>query len=56
MAEEKLVKVRIKRDYWDADGKRIPAGTEVEVAISAALEGVENGILETVKDEKPKKV
>jgi hypothetical protein len=55
MADEKQIKVRIKRDYWDADGKRVAAGTEVEVPISAALSGVEAGILETVKDDKPKK-
>ena len=55
MADEKQVKVRIKRDYWDENGVRVPAGTELLIPISAALEGVEGGVLETVKDEKPKK-
>lgn len=50
-----MVKVRIKRDYWDDKGVRIVAGTEVEIPITAALEGVESGALETVKADKPKK-
>lgn len=46
---EKLVKVRIERDFWDADGTRHRAGTEVDVPVDAALDGVETGALSRVK-------
>ena len=52
MADEKQVKVRIMRDFWDDKGERVRAGTETVVPISAALEGVESGIFETVKEPK----
>ncbi len=39
----------ILRDFWDADGKRHPAGTIVEVDVNAALDGVEAGTLRRVK-------
>lgn len=47
--EEQTVEVEIARDWWDLEGKRIPAGTRVSVPVSAALEGVEKGALKTVK-------
>ena len=50
-----LVKCEIVRDFWDDDGKRHPAGTIVEVAIEAALDGVEMGSLRRVKAAKKPK-
>lgn len=46
---EKLVKVRIERDFWDAEGTRHRKGTEVDVPVEAALDGVETGALSRVK-------
>ncbi|HET7413890.1 MAG TPA: helix-hairpin-helix domain-containing protein [Pararhizobium sp.] len=46
---EKLIPVRINRDFWDADGKRHRKGTVVEVPVEAALDGVETGALSRVK-------
>lgn len=51
---EKLVRVRIERDFWDADGTRHRAGTEVEVPVEAALDGVETGALSRVKEDAKK--
>lgn len=48
-AKEKLIPVRINRDFWDADGKRHHKGTMVEVPVDAALDGVETGALSRVK-------
>lgn len=48
---DKLVRVRIERDFWDADGTRHRAGTEVDVPVEAALDGVETGALSRVKAE-----
>lgn len=48
-AKKKLVKCVILRDFWDADGKRHPAGSEVEVPVEAALDGVESGALTRAK-------
>lgn len=54
MAEkaEKLTKVRILRDFWptDNDEDRVRAGTEMEVDTETLINGLENGILERVKD------
>jgi len=47
--KEKLIPVRINRDFWDADGKRHHKGTVVEVPVDAALDGVETGALSRVK-------
>lgn len=47
--KEKLIPVQIKRDFWDADGKRHRKGTVVEVPVEAALDGVESGALARVK-------
>lgn len=49
---EKLIKCRIVRDFWDADGERHRAGTEVELPVDAALDGIETGALSRVKDAK----
>lgn len=48
-AKEKLIPVRIERDFWDADGKRHRKGTIVEVPVETALDGVETGALSRVK-------
>lgn len=48
-AKEKLIPVRILRDFWDADGVRHHKGTVVEVPVDAALDGVESGALSRVK-------
>lgn len=50
MANTKKIKCRILRDFWDKDGKRHRKGLEVEVTAEEALDGVENGTLERVKD------
>lgn len=47
--KERLIPVRIERDFWDAEGKRHRKGTVVEVPVDAALEGVESGALSRVK-------
>lgn len=54
MATEKLVKVRILRDFWptENDEDRVRAGTETEVTMEALVDGLEKGILERVKDDK----
>jgi hypothetical protein len=49
---EKLVKCVILRDFWDNDGKRHTAGTEVDLPVEAALDGVESGSLARVKEAK----
>jgi hypothetical protein len=46
---EKLIPVRIMRDFWDSEGKRHHKGTVVEVPVDAALDGVETGALSRVK-------
>lgn len=46
---ERLIPVRIERDFWDADGNRHRKGTVVEVPVDAALDGVETGALSRVK-------
>lgn len=50
---EKLVKVRILRDFWptDNDLDRVRAGTETEVDMETLVDGLEKGILERVKPE-----
>jgi len=52
---EKLIKVRVLRDYWVAATEdnlegRVRAGTIVDVPVEAAMDGVEGGMLERVKD------
>jgi hypothetical protein len=46
---EKLIPVRINRDFWDKDGNRHRKGKIIDVPIEAALEGVETGALSRVK-------
>jgi len=48
-AKEKLIPVRINRDFWSDDGERHRKGTVVEVPVEAALDGVETGALSRVK-------
>lgn len=48
-SKEKLIPVRINRDFWSEDGKRHHKGTVVEVPVDAALDGVETGALSRVK-------
>lgn len=49
VAKEKLIPVRINRDFWSDDGERHRKGTVVEVPVEAALDGVETGALSRVK-------
>lgn len=50
---EKLVTVRINRDFWAKNDKgeviRHRKGTEIDVPVEAALEGIETGALSRVK-------
>lgn len=49
---DKKVKARVLRDFWptDKDEDRIRAGTEIEVTMETLVDGLENGILERVKN------
>ena len=47
--DEKLVKCVIVRDFWDDEGTRHVAGTEIDIAVEAALDGIESGALSRVK-------
>ena len=51
---EKMVKVRILRDFWPTENEadRVRAGAEMEVTMETLVDGLEKGILERVKDEK----
>lgn len=46
---EKTIKCVILRDFWDKDGKRQPAGKEVDLTAEDAMDGVESGALSRVK-------
>ena len=46
------IKCLVLRDYWDAEGARVPAGTEVTLEAEAAIDGVEAGTLSRVKEAK----
>jgi hypothetical protein len=50
---EKLITVRIERDFWVKNDKgetiRHRKGTIIDVPVEAALEGVETGALSRVK-------
>ena len=52
MANDKLVKVTILRDFWDAEGIRQIAGSVVDIPAEAAMDGIESGMLSRVKAEK----
>lgn len=54
MSEQKTVKVRILRDFWDKAGERHRKGKIVEMPMEAALEGVEKRTVETWTDAKAK--
>lgn len=47
--KEKLVTVRVLRDFWTSEGERIRKDTIVDVPVEAALDGVESGALSRVK-------
>lgn len=49
---EKTIKCEILRDSWDEDGNRHKAGTQVDIPVEAAMDGVEAGIFSRVKDAK----
>lgn len=46
---ERMVPVRVKRDFWDSKGARIRKGQVVEVTVDAALDGVKSGALDHIK-------
>lgn len=46
---ERMVPVRVKRDFWDSKGVRIRKGQVVEVTVDAALDGVKSGALDHIK-------
>ena len=46
---DKKIDCTIERDFWDENGKRHPAGTEVSLDVDAALEGIESGALQRKK-------
>lgn len=46
---EKLIPVRINRDFWGENEVRYREGTIVEVTVEAALDGIETGALSRVK-------
>jgi hypothetical protein len=40
---------RVLRDYWPAEDERVRAGTIVDLPVSEALDGIEEGRMERVK-------
>ncbi len=50
--KEPAVEIEVLRDYWDAKGDRVKAGTRLFVPVSAAMDGVETGALTRVKGNK----
>jgi hypothetical protein len=47
---ERLIPVRVNRDFWDDKGERFRKGSVVEVSVDAALNGVESGAFSRVKE------
>lgn len=45
----KMVAVRIKRDIWDAEGERHPAGTVIDMTAEEAMDAIEAGTVSRVK-------
>ena len=43
------IAVRVLRDFWPEKGMRVRKGTITEIDPMAAIEGIEKGLLETVK-------
>jgi hypothetical protein len=48
-AKEKTIKVRVLRDFWPKENERVRKGTEVDVSVEEALDGIESGAFERVK-------
>jgi hypothetical protein len=46
---ERLIPVRVNRDFWDSTGERYRKDTIIEVSVDAALDGVESGAFSRVK-------
>jgi hypothetical protein len=40
---------RVLRDYWDAEGNRITAGSVVDLTAAEAMDAVETGAVSRVK-------
>lgn len=51
---EKKVTCKILRDFWPKDDDRVRAGTIVEMSVDDAMDGMEKGLVERVKDEPAK--
>ena len=49
---QKKIMCRVVRDRWDENGERIRAGTEIELPVDEAMDGVEDGSLTRVKPAK----
>jgi hypothetical protein len=49
---EKTIKCVVLRDFWNAAGDRVRAGSEVNLPAEQAMDGVESGSLTRVKDAK----
>lgn len=48
-ADEKTVEMRLRRDWWPAEGVRKRKGEIVTVTVEKAMDGMESGFLERVK-------
>lgn len=46
---ERLIPVRINRDFWDANGERHRKGSIMDATVEEALDGAESGALSRVK-------
>lgn len=51
MAEAKTIRVLVARAYWDANEERVNEGTEVELPVDDALEGMETGAFKRIPKE-----
>lgn len=49
---EKKIKMVVLRDFWPEADVRVRAGTEIEVEVEAAMDGIEKGLLARVKETK----
>jgi hypothetical protein len=50
--QDRLIPVKVLRDFWDGSGNRCQKGTVVEVSVDDALDGVAAGSFERVKADK----
>lgn len=48
--EPAMFRMRVMRDYWPEADQRVHAGTEIECTAAEAMDGVETGNLERVRD------